>query len=74
MKTIVAVCMVFLLWSCTNDGGVENRMDSVKRYLDTTAEKIGDSVKAKSQRLEQKIEERLRKRKDSSKLDSTNDF
>lgn len=54
--------------ACSNNGSTETKADSLKLKLDTTLNKLGDSIEAKGQRtmdtLQEKLKE-LRNRKDT---------
>lgn len=70
MKRFLGLCLMITLFSCANNSKTDAKLDSIKNYIDTTAEKIGDSIKAKSERLEDKIENKIKGRKDSADKDT----
>lgn len=65
------VCFLFLvavgLFSCNNDVRVEIKTDSLKKSLDTSLEKIKDSVKAKGERTLDNVTDKIKslKKEDS---------
>lgn len=65
--------MVLLLAACNNEGdSTERKMDSLEQRIDTTAEKVWDSTKAKAKDLKERIEQKI-ERHDSADRDDTTD-
>ena len=70
MKRFFAVLVVAgLLTACNENGStIEGKLDSLEDRIDTTAEKIWDSTKAKAKDIKEEVEERLEDNdKDSTK-------
>jgi hypothetical protein len=59
MKKLLFGLLILSCAACGNSAEDNNKLDSLKTQIDTTADKIADSVKAKASRLEDKIEEKL---------------
>ena len=73
MKKFLGVLIVAgLLTACNENGGsTEDKLDSLGKKIDTTAERIWDSTKEKAKDIKNEVEERLENR-DSDKKDTTN--
>jgi hypothetical protein len=65
MKKLLFGLLVLSCVGCGSSAENDNKFDSLKTQIDTTARKVADSVKAKAGRLEDRIEEKLNS-KDSS--------
>lgn len=72
-RGIGLLVVVLLLAACNNEGdSTERKMDSLEQRIDTTAEKVWDSTKAKAKDLKERIEEKI-ERHDSADRDDTTD-
>lgn len=61
----------FLLAACNNEGdSTERKLDSLETRIDTTAEKVWDSTKAKAKDLKERIEEKIENRDRDERNDS----
>ena len=70
MKRFFAMLVIAgLLTACNENGNtIEGKLDSLGDRIDTTAEKIWDSTKAKAKDIKEDVEERLEDNdKDSTK-------
>lgn len=72
MKRITGLlALVLLFTACNNEGDVtERKLDSLETRIDTTAEKVWDSTKAKARDLKERIEQRIENREDGERRDS----
>lgn len=60
-----------LLAACNNEGdSTERKLDSLETRIDTTAEKVWDSTKAKAKDLKERIEEKIENRDRDERNDS----
>lgn len=71
MKVLAAIFLLVMMGSCNDTSITATKIDSLQKKVDTTIDKVTDSVKAKYNRLEDKIEKKIDALKDSSKKDST---
>jgi transcription elongation factor Elf1 len=66
-KVLIVVVIGFSLLSCTDSGtSTHVKIDSLSQRIDTTADKIWDSTKAKAKVLKDKVEDAIEKRRDSA--------
>jgi hypothetical protein len=60
-----------LLVACNNEGdSTERKLDSLETRIDTTAEKVWDSTKAKAKDLKERIEKKIENRQTDDRNDS----
>ena len=57
---LILVCVAFV--ACSNEGETTTKLDSIKVSVDSSAARIGDSIRIKADRLEDTVEARLRDR------------
>ncbi|HEY1112840.1 MAG TPA: hypothetical protein VGE66_04745 [Chitinophagaceae bacterium] len=70
-KVIGLMSLALLLASCNNEGdSTERKLDSLETRIDTTAEKVWDSTKAKAKELKERIEQRIERRDSVDRNDS----
>lgn len=64
MKQLIGILVAGVLLSACNENGdsTERKLDSLERRIDTTAEKVWDSTKAKAKDLKERIEEKFEER------------
>lgn len=72
MKKVLGVmAVVVLLAACNNEGDTtERKLDSLENRIDTTAEKVWDSTKAKAKDLKERIEQKIENRDAEERNDS----
>ena len=72
MKQIIGFLLVGALVSACNETGdsTERKLDSLERRIDTTAEKVWDSTKARAKDLKEQIEEKLEQRDSVHRTDT----
>lgn len=71
-KTAFVVLMAVFALSCNNEGGItEQKLDSLEERIDTTADKVWDSTKAKAKELKERIEQKLENRDSLKRKDTT---
>lgn len=72
MKKVTGILALALLFAaCNNEGdSAERKLDSLETRIDTTAEKVWDSTKAKAKDLKERIEERIENRQEREQDDS----
>lgn len=74
IKMFFIVLLGFSISACNDTGtNINVNVDSLSEKIDTTAEKIWDSTKAKAKVLKEKVEEAIEKRKDSGNIKSRKD-
>lgn len=67
MKILIVFIISFSLLSCNDSGtSTDVKIDSLSQRIDTTADKIWDSTKAKAKVLKDKVEDAIEKRRDSA--------
>lgn len=68
MKEVIIVVVIgFSFLSCTDSGtSTDMKIDSLSQKIDTTADKIWDSTKAKAKMLKDKVEDAIEMRRDSA--------
>lgn len=60
-----------MLTACNNEGdSAERKLDSLETRIDTTAEKVWDSTKAKAKDLKERIEQKIENRDADERSDS----
>ena len=64
-KGWVSIAFLAILMGCNEVGRVESRVDSMGKSLDTSAEKMMDTVKSKWKDLKENIEDEVDGKKDS---------
>ena len=63
--------LALLLTACNNEGdSTERKLDSLETRIDTTAEKVWDSTKARAKDLKERIEQRIENREADERKDS----
>ena len=63
--------LALLLAACNNEGdSTERKLDSLETRIDTTAEKVWDSTKARAKDLKEHIEQRIENREADERKDS----
>lgn len=72
MKRLTGLlALVLLVTACNNEGDVtERKLDSLETRIDTTAEKVWDSTKARAKDLKERIEQRIENREERDRNDS----
>lgn len=72
MKRITSILALALLFTaCNNEGDTtERKLDSLETRIDTTAEKVWDSTKAKAKDLKERIEQKIENREADDRNDS----
>lgn len=72
MKKVTGILALALLFAaCNNEGeSTERKLDSLETRIDTTAEKVWDSTKAKAKELKERIEEKIENREEEERKDS----
>jgi hypothetical protein len=72
MKQIIGFLLVGVLMSACNETGdaTDRKLDSLERRIDTTAEKVWDSTKARAKDLKERIEEKLENRDSVPRTDT----
>lgn len=72
MKGILGFLLVGVLVSACNETGdsTERKLDSLERRIDTTAEKVWDSTKARAKDLKEQIEEKFEERDSVNRTDT----
>ena len=72
MKRITGLLALTLLFTaCNNEGDTtERKLDSLETRIDTTAEKVWDSTKAKAKDLKERIEQKIENREAEDRNDS----
>ncbi len=75
MKKILIILLIgFSFLSCTDTGtSTEVKIDSLSQRIDTTADRIWDSTKAKANVLKEKVEDAIERRKDSADAKNSKD-
>lgn len=70
-KFLGLMAVVVLLAACNNEGdATERKLDSLENRIDTTAEKVWDSTKAKAKELKERIEQKIENRDAEERNDS----
>lgn len=71
-KAAFIVLMAVLAASCNYEGSsTERKLDSLEERIDTTADKVWDSTKAKAKELKERIEQKLENRDSLKREDTT---
>jgi hypothetical protein len=72
MKQIIGFLLVGVLMSACNETGdaTDRKLDSLEHRIDTTAEKVWDSTKARAKDLKERIEEKLENRDSVPRTDT----
>lgn len=72
MKRITGILALALLFTaCNNESDTtERKLDSLETRIDTTAEKVWDSTKAKARDLKERIEQKIENREADDRNDS----
>jgi hypothetical protein len=72
MRTIIGFLVLGMLVSACNESGdsTERKLDSLERRIDTTAEKVWDSTKARAKDLKEQIEEKFEERDSANRTDT----
>jgi hypothetical protein len=72
MKRLVTFVVIGALFTACNEEGSsrERKLDSLERRIDTTAEKVWDSTKAKAKDLKDRIEAEFEERDRGNKGDT----
>jgi RNase adaptor protein for sRNA GlmZ degradation len=72
MKRLTGILLgSLLLTACNNEGdSAERKLDSLETRIDTTAEKVWDSTKAKAKDLKERIEQKIENRDADERSDS----
>lgn len=65
------MALALLFAACNNEGdATERKLDSLETRIDTTAEKVWDSTKAKARDLKERIEQKIENREADDRNDS----
>lgn len=60
--------LILLISGCNSStGNSESKLDSIRKSIDTTADRLADSVKSKSEQIEQSIRKKIENGRDSAK-------
>lgn len=60
MKTVCILMVAFIFAGCANDGSTPGqKLDTLLNKADTTAERIGDSVKTGARELKEEVKEEI---------------
>lgn len=72
MKRLIALLVLGMGFTACNEEGspTERKLDSLERRIDTTAEKVWDSTKARAKDLKERIEEEFEERDRDKKTDT----
>jgi len=72
MRRLVGLLGITVLFNACNEEGspAERKLDSMERRIDTTAEKVWDSTKARAKDLKERIEGEFEQRNGDDKRDS----
>jgi hypothetical protein len=72
MNRIASILALSVLFAACNEnnGSTEQKIDSLERRIDTTAEKVWDSTKAKAKELKDRIEQRFDNRDSTVRRDT----
>ena len=63
--------LALLVAACNNEGDhTERKLDSLETRIDTTAEKVWDSTKAKAKDLKERIEQKIENREAEERKDT----
>jgi hypothetical protein len=74
MKKLILVCLAIPVFagSCRNNGKTAGqKLDTLIHQVDTTAEQVWDSTKAKTKALKEEIENKFDKKDSTNRKDSS---
>jgi hypothetical protein len=61
------VLVILTLAACNNSANSDVKLDGIKKSVDTTVNRISDSVKSKSGQIEEQIRKKIEKGLDTTK-------